>query len=129
MLVCKHTDKKGGMILVSKQKSEYGKMLVNLIKSKGMSQQMFYDKLGIKKPYFYDIISGKANPPPPIMQLKIIDILQPSEIERNSLLEIAATKRKEMPADILVYLRNDSNILDEIRNSKKYKKFMSKGEK
>lgn len=117
------------MILVSEQKSEYGKMLVNLIKSKGMSQQMFYDKLGIKKPYFYDIISGKANPPPPIMQLKIIDILQPSEIERNSLLEIAATKRKEMPADILVYLRNDSNILDEIRNSKKYKKFMSKGEK
>lgn len=117
------------MILVSEQKSEYGKMLVNLIKLKGMSQQMFYDKLGIKKTYFYDIISGKANPPPPIMQLKIIDILQPSEIERNSLLEIAATTRKEMPADILIYLRNNSNILDEIRNSKKYKKFMSKGEK
>ena len=25
----------------------------------------FYTALGIKKPYFYDILSGKVNPPPP----------------------------------------------------------------
>lgn len=128
MYVNIHTNIKGVDTLESKKKSDYGYLLVNLIKSKGMSQQMFYNKLGITKPYFYDIISGKANPPPPEMQLKIIDILKPTELEQKSLLEIAAIERKEMPADILVYFKKDNTILDKIRNSEEYKKIMIGGE-
>lgn len=110
-------------------KSRYGTLLTSLIKSKGISQQNFYDRLGIRKPYFYDIVSGKANPPPPETQMKILEILKPKNIEKKLLLEIAAQERDEMPADILLYLKENSQIIEKIRNSENYKKFINKGVK
>ena len=56
-------------------KSEYGKILTSLIKSKGMSQSYFYQHLKIAKPYFYDIVSGKVKPPPAETQIKKLENL------------------------------------------------------
>ncbi len=100
---------------MEKNKSPYGKLLVDLIKSKNMSQVEFYQLLGIKKPYFYDIISGISNPPPPELQLKIIKILQLSKNEANKLLDEASLIRNELPADIYIYLRNNKKKYSEIR--------------
>lgn len=100
---------------MKKSKSLYGKLLVDLIKSKNMSQVEFYQLLGIKKPYFYDIISGKSNPPPPKMQLKIIKILQLSKNEANMLLDKGSLIRNELPADIYIYLKNNKKKYLEIR--------------
>lgn len=116
--------KKGGDLLNSNQKSEYGKLLAKIIKEKNMTQSEFYTKLGIKKPYFYDIIGGKINPPPPETQLKILNILQPKENDRRKLLEIAANKRNEIPADILIFLKKNRNITNIIRNSEEYKQIV-----
>lgn len=107
-------------------KCEYGLLLTKLIKDNNITQSDFYTNLGIKKPYFYDIISGKINPPPPETQLKILEILHPKEEERKKLLNIAAQTRNEMPADILLYLMSNINSIEEIRITKKYRKFIEK---
>lgn len=109
-------------------KSEYGNLLTELIRANGISQQNFYNKLGIRKPYFYDIVSGKANPPPPVTQLKILRILKPNDKNKKLLLQIAAKERNEMPADILLYLEKYPKTIDKIRNSKNYIEFIDKGE-
>ena len=48
-----------------------------------MTQSDFYNKLGIKKPYFYDIIGGKINPSPPETQIRILGILKPKENDKK----------------------------------------------
>lgn len=107
----------------SNKKSEYGELITKIIKDKKMTQAEFYNKLKIKKPYFYDIIGGKINPPPSEIQIKILKILKPKEEERRKLLDIAAKERKEIPADIMMYIENNTNLLSNIRNDLKYKKF------
>lgn len=117
----------------SSQKSEYGELLTKLIKDKKMTQADFYSKLGIKKPYFYDIVGGKINPPPPDTQIKILSILNPKEDDKKSLLDIAARQRNEMPADIQLYLKKNIQSIDKLRKTKPFRNFMKeeleKGEK
>ena len=43
-----------------------------------LSNVKFYTALGIKKPYFYDILGGKVNPPPPPnRQFAMLPLLKP----------------------------------------------------
>lgn len=120
--------KRGGISLKSSNKSEDGAILTRIIKDKKITQQDFYSQLGIRKPYFYDIVSGKTNPPPAEIQLKILRILNPKEEDKNKLLEVAAKERNEMPADILLYLKSNIDSIEEVRRTKNYKKFINKGE-
>lgn len=108
----------------SSNKSEYGEILTRLIKDKKMTQEVFYKKLGITKPYFYEIVSGKINPPPPDTQIKILRILNPTDADKEKLMDIAARARKELPADIMIYLENKSNGLQKIRDDSAYKMFL-----
>lgn len=110
--------------MTSSNKSEYGNLLTKLIKNCKMTQSKFYNKLGIKKPYFYDIIGGKINPPPAETQMKILRILSPKEDERIELLDIAANDRNEIPADIKIFLKKNKSSIEEIRDNPKYKKFL-----
>lgn len=110
----------------SRNKSEYGTILTRIIKERKNTQQEFYTQLGMKKPYFYDIVSGKTNPPPPETQLKILKILNPQEEDKKKLLEVAAKERREMPADILLYLKSNINSIEEVRKTENYKKFIEK---
>lgn len=110
--------------MTSSNKSEYGNLLTKLIKNCKMTQSKFYNKLGIKKPYFYDIIGGKINPPPAETQMKILRILSPKEDERIELLDIAANDRNEIPADIKIFLEKNKSSIEEIRDNPKYKKFL-----
>ena len=48
----------------------FGEYLRQLIKDSGITQHKFYTELGIRKPYFYDILAGRTNPPPYPLQLK-----------------------------------------------------------
>lgn len=109
-------------------KSEYGDVLTRIIKEKKITQQDFYNRLGMRKPYFYDIVSGKTNPPPPETQLRILKILNPNKKDKNKLLELAAKSRNEMPADIILYLKNNLGIIEKLRDSKEYKEFINKGD-
>lgn len=100
-------------------KSEYGKLLTNLIKNKNISQSQFYQDLKIKKPYFYDIISGKVNPPPMDKQIEIINYLDLKQEDVINLIDVAAIAREELPLDIVLYMKSNKNI-SMIRNRNDY---------
>ena len=53
----------------------FGNFLREMIKQTGISQSAFYSAVEITKPYFYDILSGKVNPPPPDVQYKMLENL------------------------------------------------------
>ena len=104
-----------------KEKSPYGRLLVKLIEQAELTQFKFYTKLNITKPYFYDIVSGKVNPPPPSTQLRIIEILNPSDKDRDQLLNEASTARQELPADIFIYLLKHPDRYSNLRKNIDYK--------
>lgn len=56
-------------------------LLAQMIKEANLSNAKFYTALGIKKPYFYDILSGKVNPPPPDRQIAMLRLLKPKPEE------------------------------------------------
>ena len=83
MLVCLHTYYKE-VNRMPKDKKEFGDFLREIIKQTGISQSSFYSTVGITKPYFYDILSGKANPPPPDIQYKMLECLKITERFSNN---------------------------------------------
>lgn len=110
-----------------KEKSPYGQLLVKLIEKAKLTQSEFYTKLNITKPYFYDIVSGKVNPPPPNTQLRIIEILNPSDEDRDRLLNEASTARQELPADILMYLLKNPDRYSSLRKNIDYTALIAHG--
>lgn len=85
---------------MAKDKKAFGNFLREMIKQTGISQSTFYSAVDITKPYFYDILSGKVNPPPPDVQYKMLENLNLDEQQRNEFLNLAAEGRGEVPADI-----------------------------
>ena len=85
---------------MAKDKKAFGNFLREMIKQTGISQATFYSAVEITKPYFYDILSGKVNPPPPDVQYKMLENLNLDEQQRNEFLNLAAEGRGEVPADI-----------------------------
>lgn len=85
---------------MTKDKKAFGNFLREMIKQTGISQSEFFSAVEITKPYFYDILSGKVNPPPPDVQYKMLENLNLDEQQRNEFLNLAAEGRGEVPADI-----------------------------
>ena len=88
--------------MAKRQKTEFGEFLVQEIKNAGMSQEAFYNAVGIAKPTFYGLIT--AAPPPPELQYRMLSVLEEKTgkdpVRRNKLLDLAARDRDEIPADI-----------------------------
>ena len=101
---------------MGKSKKTFGDLLREKIKQSGMSQSAFYRAVDITKPYFYDILSGKVNPPPPDVQFRMVDNLELDEDERTEFFNLAAEERKEIPADIVKLITDHSNELERIRS-------------
>ena len=80
--------------------SDFGEYLKSLIRSSGMTQSAFYMALGIQKPYFYDILSGRVKPPHYALQRKAMEILGTDPRTREEFFDRAALERHELPADI-----------------------------
>ena len=97
----------------------FGEYLRQLIKDSGITQHKFYTELGIRKPYFYDILAGRTNPPPYPLQLKAMEILQASDETREVFFDLAAKGRKELPADIAKYIGENPDVLKDIRENMK----------
>ena len=100
-----------------KDKKAFGNFLREMIKQTGISQSAFYSAVEITKPYFYDILSGKVNPPPPDIQYKMLDHLEVNEQQRNEFLNLAAEGRGEVPADIARLIADHPSELDKIRST------------
>lgn len=100
-----------------KDKKKFGDFLREIIKQTGISQSSFYSTVGITKPYFYDILSGKVNPPPPEIQYKMLECLKVTERQRIEFLNMAAEGRGELPADIMTLIKEHPKELDKIRTT------------
>ena len=107
-----------------KDKKAFGNFLREKIKQTGISQSAFYSAVEITKPYFYDILSGKVNPPPPGVQYKMLENLNLDEQQHDEFLNLAAEGRGEIPADIVKLITDYPEKLYEIRQE--VKKLLSK---
>lgn len=117
MLVCIHTYqniKIGGEDLEKSNKTEFGELLTRLIKQKKMTQSYFYAKVGIKKPYFYDILAEKTSPSPEV-QYKMLEILRPSQTDQEKFFDLIAKTKDDLPADIYKYLKGNTEKYKLIR--------------
>lgn len=102
-------------------------LLAQMIKEANLSNVKFYTTLGIKKPYFYDILSGKVNPPPPERQFAMLQLLKPKPEQIQLFFDLAAQERNEVPADIAQILKN-KGLCKKLRNDIDYKKLLGNGE-
>ena len=104
---------------MANNKKAFGDFLRTSISQSDMSQAAFYTAVEITKPYFYDILSGKVNPPPADVQYRMIEVLGLNKPEykqqRNKFLNLAAKGRNEIPADIADLIKSNSDKLEEIR--------------
>ena len=102
-------------------KLEFGEYLAQLIKDAGMSQFDFYSEAGIAKPYFYDMRSGRTNPPPRETLERMMDVLEkrlpPDEKRRTEFYSRAAISRGEIPCDISDMILGHPECWDSIRVS------------
>ena len=103
--------------MAKRQKTEFGEFLVQEIKNAGMSQEAFYNAVGIAKPTFYGLIT--AAPPPPELQYRMLSVLDEKTgkdpVRRNKLLDLAAQDRNEIPADIEELIKANPKQWDQIR--------------
>ncbi len=103
------------------KKSEFGEYLVQLIKDAGMTQYDFYSKAAIARPYFYDILSGRTNPPPRETLERMMGVLEkrlpPDEKRRTELLNRAAISRGEIPCDISEMIIRHPECWDSLRTT------------
>ncbi len=102
-----------------KKKSEFGESLTQMIKEADMSQYDFYNEVGITKPYFYDMLSGRTNPPPRETLERMLDVLEkrlpPNKTRRTDFINRAAISRGEIPCDINDILIQHPELWDELR--------------
>lgn len=100
-----------------KLKTAFGKFLVGEIKQAGMSQEEFYTSVGIKKPYFYDLLT--ASPPPMEMQNRMLSVLESktgaNDVRRIKFYDLAAKGRGELPADIFLLIKEYPDEWNNIR--------------
>ena len=104
-----------------KKKSAFGEYLTKLIKDAGMSQYDFYSEADIAKPYFYDMLSGRTNPPPQQALERMMDVLEKrlplDEKRRTEFINRAAICRGEIPCDINEMIIEHPECWDNIRSA------------
>ena len=102
-------------------------LLAQMIKESNLSNVKFYTALGIKKPYFYDILGGKVNPPPRDRQFAMLRLLKPTDEQKALFFDLAAKERNEVPADIAVQLEK-SEIRKNLRKDIDYTTLLENGD-
>ncbi|MBQ6908216.1 MAG: hypothetical protein IJQ28_07550 [Clostridia bacterium] len=112
---------------MNNSKKKFCQLLNELIEEKKIKKVNFYTQLGITKPYFYDIISGKVDPPPINRQLDMLRVLKPSRDKIIEFFDLAASERGEIPIDIMEQLKNKT-ITDNLRKNIDYEKLLKNGE-
>ena len=96
------------------EKTEFGELLTRLIREKNMTQSYFYEKVGIAKPYFYDILAEKTSPSLEV-QYKMLSILKPRKEDQILFFDLVAKAKNDIPADVYKYILNNKNMINYIR--------------
>lgn len=100
---------------MAQNRQAFGEFLREMIRQTGITQATFYTAVGITKPYFYDILAGKINPPPADVQYKMLEQLTLSEEQRDEFFDLAAQGRDEVPADIAKLILDHPERREDVR--------------
>ena len=111
MLVCIHTYQFKEIEMEQTEKTEFGELLTRLIREKKMTQSYFYEKVGIAKPYFYDILAEKTSPSLEV-QYKMLSILQPRKEDQILFFDLIAKAKNDIPADVYKYILNNKDMIN-----------------
>lgn len=105
------------VIFQERKKTEFGEYLVKSIRESGLSQAEFISKVGIARPYFYDML--KNSPPPKETLEKMINVFKEvfpnNEMMEIEIIDIAAKCRDEIPADINDMIKKHPEHWEDIR--------------
>ena len=103
------------MIKKKYTEGSFGAYFVKLIKDHNYSQTKFATDLGVSKTYLVDVFNGRLKPPTPDMQERIVELLNLTGDEKNDFYNKAADGRHELPKDIVEYLKNNKDEIDNLR--------------
>lgn len=98
----------------------FGRYLRSVRQAKKISIRQLAKAVNKTPTYISDIEKGNNKPPERELLDKIIAALQLAELPnvRNTLYDLAAKERKDVPADIKEYLMENESILKIIRTAK-----------
>lgn len=102
------------------ENAEFGQYLRSVRQAKRISIRQLAKAVSKTPTYISDIEKGNNKPPERELLDRIIAALQLEEFPdiRNSLYDLAAKERKDVPADIKEYLMENESILKIIRTAK-----------
>lgn len=102
------------------ENAEFGQYLRSVRQTKKISIRQLAKAVSKTPTYISDIEKGNNKPPERELLDRIIVVLQLEEFPdvRNKLYDLAAKKRKDIPADIKEYLMENESILKIIRTAK-----------
>ncbi len=87
----------------------FGDFLQNLRIQRNIKQYELASKLNITAAYLVDIEKGRRNAPT-LMLLKISEILELNEKEKETLFDLAGQNRQDVPIDIKSYINDNPAI-------------------
>ncbi len=102
------------------ENAEFGQYLRSVRQAKKISIRQLAKAVSKTPTYISDIEKGNNKPPERELLDKIIAALQLTNLPnvRNTLYDLAAKERKDVPADIKEYLMENESILRIIRTAK-----------
>lgn len=110
--------------------ASFGGYLRALRRERGIGFDEFRTSLGVSKAYLNDVETGQCRPPTPEVQVKMFSCLEKAgalnQTEAAKFYSLAASGRNELPADIALFLGENAEAVDEIRNSSSYNTFWQK---
>lgn len=96
------------------EKGSFGEKLASLINDAGLNKNAFSKELNVSKSYLFDMLNDRTLPSCE-MQVKIANTLNLSQKEKNDFYDFTATKKGELPADIVTLVKGDLKMYQKIR--------------
>lgn len=100
----------------------FGECLREFRENKGLSQGQLGEEVKRKTMTISLIENGKNNPPNGKLLEDLIRVLKLDEKEANTLRNLSAIERNELPNDISIYIKKNMDIFDTIRRGMKQNK-------
>ena len=101
---------------------DFGKYLEEKRKSRNYTLRLFAKRINISYTYLADVEKGRSKAFKFEILNKIIEVLQLDEKETDIFYDLAGKSRETIPPDIEEYLKENKEIIKEIRRIKKEEK-------
>ena len=102
---------------------DFGEYLEENRKSRNYTLRLFAKRINISYTYLADVEKGRSKAFKLEILNKIIEVLQLDEKETDILYDLAGKSRETIPPDVEEYLKENKEIIKEIRRIKKRRRY------